>query len=522
MATVIPESEVSKYQGSYDIQPYLQLGQGPNVVFDEQKQEFKAACYGFAKVTDTRKIDVDPLVFPSKSKLAGYMFIYQTKRYEFPNLKDIKRSMEAAGIVYSLEDEKVNQQLVKIVDNPQYEGTRILVGKGVKPTDGQIEHVVLLKQKDSKVGTLRNDGSMDYKEKDFVTKVEAGEQICELKPYIPAQNGYTIYGEPVPGRMLGEKKYKIGTGLTPSKENGNIYVAATEGALQITTEFKISVENKVIIKKDVDLNTGNLNINGTIEIGGSIQPGFIVKATGSIIVNQSIEDATVEAGGDIIVNHGILGKDKDSCFVKATGSIKAKFMQNAKVNAGAKVIIKESAVQCDITSKDTVNIGTSVVGGRVVGKNGLEVGIAGSHSYTKTVLITGKDMEIEEKIDELNRKIKQTSKEYKEHLEDMKMNFGENFILDMASFVKGLIGPRKIKFVEMLKKLQDFNKLINSASHQREKLKEMIVFPKPPTISIKEKIYPEVFIQIRDAIKKIDKENDTTTYREDPELKIII
>ena len=63
-------------------------------------------------------------------------------------------------------------------------------------------------------------------------------------------------------------------------------------------------------------------------------------------------------------------------------------MQNAKVVAGAKVMIKESVVQCDITSKDTVNIGTSVVGGRVVGKNGLEVGVAGSHSYTKTVLVT--------------------------------------------------------------------------------------------------------------------------------------
>ena len=74
----------------------------------------------------------------------------------------------------------------------------------------------------------------------------------------------------------------------------------------------------------------------------------------------------------------------------------------------------------------------------------------------------------------------------------------------------------------MLKKLQDHNKIITGASHEREKLKELIVFPKPPTISIKERIYPEVFIQIRDAIKKIDKENDTTTYREDPELKIII
>ena len=301
VAVVISETEVGKYQGAYDIQPFLQLGEGKNIIFDDHKQEFKAACYGFAKVTDTRKIEVDPLVFPSKSKLMGYMFIYQTKRYEFPTLKDVKRSMEAAGIVYAIEDEKVNQQLSKIVENPQYEGTRILVGKGVKPKDGQIEHVILLKEKDSKVGTLREDGSMDYKEKDFVTKVTSGEQICELKPYIAAQSGYTIFGEPVAGKMLGEKKYKIGTGLVPATENNYIYVAQTEGALQVTTDFKISVENKVVIKKDVDLNTGNLNINGTIEIGGSILPGFIVKATGSIIVNQSIEDATVEAGGDIIV-----------------------------------------------------------------------------------------------------------------------------------------------------------------------------------------------------------------------------
>ncbi len=522
IATAILASDVSKYSGSYDIQPFIQLGEGDNVQFDAHKQEYVALCYGFAKVTDTRKIAVQPLIFTSKNKLAGYMFIYETKGYDMPELADIKETLEMAGVVYPLEDDKIKAQLDKIEENKALLGTRIAVAKGTKPKNGQIEHVVLIKQKEEKVGTLRSDGSMDFKERHFVTKVESGEHICEFKPYIPAENGYTIYGEPIPGKMLGEKKYKIGHGLVTQKDNPNIYVAEYEGALEIDTSGKISVENKIEIRSDVDLNTGNLNVNGSIEIKGTIKPGFEVKATGNIIVNQSIEDAYVEAGGDIIVAHGILGKDKGTCRVVAKGNIQTKFIQHANIKAGGRINVKESIVQSEVFSKETVHVDANVIGGTIIGKNGLDVGVAGSTSFQKTVLIAGKDPEIEEKVNILNKKIKDLSLQYKEHIEDMKMQFGENFLRDLGNFVKGLIGARKVKFVEMLKQLKEFNSTINKVTAEREELKEKIYFPKPPTIVIHGKVYPEVFIQIRNSKKKIEKVNDATTFREDPELKCII
>lgn len=523
IATAILEKDMAKYSGSYDIQPFIQLGEGKNVAFDSHTYEYRALCYGFARVSDTRKIEVQPLIFPTKTKLQGFMYIYQTKSYEFPTVEDIKKVLEYENIMYPLKDEDLQKQLDRITMHAEtLEGTRILVARGVKEKNGQIEHVIMLRETERKVGTLRGDGSMDFKERDFYTKVKQNDVICELKPYIPPQNGYTIYGEPISGKLLGEKKFKIGKNLVPSEQNEYIYVAGTDGVMQVDTSNKITVENKVYIKKDVDLNTGNLNINGSVEIGGSVQPGFHVKATGSIIVNKSIEDASVEADGDVIVNHGIIGKDKDSCFIKAGGSVQAKFIQNAKVSAGHDVQVKESIVQCDINAKNVINVGKNVVGGQVVGKNGLEVGVAGSTSFIKTLLIAGRDIEIEEKIAELNKQIKNQSKVYKEHIEDMKMQFGENFLRDLTSFVTGLIGQRKIKFIGMLKTLKEHNAVINNLTQEREELKESIFFPKPPTIIIKEKIYPETYIQIRNSIKKIDKENDSTSYREDPELKVII
>ncbi len=522
IASVISIRDVDKYKGSYDIQPYIMLGEGKNVKFDQHTQEYKALCYGFARVSDSRKIEVVPLLYTTKNRLIGFMYIYQAKNYILPSLQDVKQTMDFAGVLYPLPVEKIKPQLEKITDNPNLEGTRIIVAQGVKPINGQIEHVILLKTKQEIVGTLRDDGSMDYKEKEFVTKCEKGEVICEFKPYIEAQEGYTVYGEPIPGKMLGEKKYKIGTGMIPSADNPNIYIAEYEGALNIDKSGRISVENKVKIKKDVDLNTGNLNINGSIEIGGTIRPGFIVKATGSIYVNESIEDAVVEAGADVIVNHGILGKDKGTCKIKAGGNVSSKFIQNADVRSDGKIMVKESVVQSDIFSKEIVFVGANVIGGKVIGKNGLEVGTAGSTSFTKTVLMAGKDMEIEEKIEEMNKQLKDISKVYKDHIDDMKMQFGENFLRDISNFVKGLIGARKLKFVELLKTLKELNGKIQKITSERDAMKEHIVFTKTPTISVKNKVYPEVYIQIKNSIKKIEKENDATIFREDPELKCII
>jgi len=522
IATVILENEMSKFSASYDIQPFLQLGEGKNVVFDAHTQEYKALCYGFARVTDTRKMEVQPIIFPSRNKLQAFMYIYQTKNYEFPNINDIKKSLQYEGIIYPAKDETIEKQLLRILEHNELEGTAIIVASGVKPVDGQIEHVILKKVTEKKVGTLREDGSMDYKEKEYLTKVATNELICELKPYIPAQNGYDVYGQPIPAKMLGEKKYKIGKNLVPSKENPNLYVASKEGVLQIDSSFKINVENTVYIKKDVDINTGNLNINGNIEIGGSVQPGFRVSATGSILVGMSVEDAMLEAGSDIIINNGILGKSPESCIIKANGNVAVKFVQNAKIFSGSVVRVKESVVQSEVNARDSIQIGGYVIGGRVVGKNGIEVGTAGSSSFTKTLIIAGRDFEIEEKIENMNNEIKVLQKGYKDHIDDMKMNFGEGFLKDMANFVKGLIGPRKVKFVTMLKELKDFNTKINDLTAEREKLKESIIFTKPPTIIIKAKAYPEVYIQIKNSIKKIDKEMDATSFREDPELKVII
>ncbi len=514
--------QAGEYSGKYDVQPYFKIGTDNSVNYDDFKQEFKANCYGFAHINDKRKIVVHPLIYTSKSKLVGYMYIFKSKNNTLPTLAEIKETMQIAGVRYPIDDNKIQAQLNKIKQNENLIGTRILVAQGKKPKDGQIEHVVLLKQKEDKIGTLREDGSMDFKNKSFITKVDIGEPICELKPRLEPQEGYTIYGEPIPGKMLGKKKFKLGTGLVPSKEKPNIYVSEFEGALDINSRKKVSIENKVEVKSDVDLNTGNLNINGSILIHGTIKPGFEVKATRNIIIGKSIEDAHVEAGGDIIVSHGILAKDKEACTIIAEGNVETKFIQHATIKAKGTVKVKESIIQSDVFSKEMVIVGANVIGGTILGKNGLDIGTAGSSSFQKTVLITGKDPDVEEKIQELDKEIKHISETYKEHIDDMKMQFGENFLHNITNFAKGLIGARKLKFVEMLKKLKEFNTQINEATTKREELKENIEFPRPPTIKITEKIYPEVFLQIKNSKKKVELETDSTTYREDPELKCII
>ena len=68
-----------------------------------------------------------------------------------------------------------------------------------------------------------------------------------------------------------------------------------------------------MIKGNVDYDYGNIDFNGSVHITGSVLPGFTVKAKGDIVVDKNVEDAYLEAGGDINVKMGISGKG--SCKV---------------------------------------------------------------------------------------------------------------------------------------------------------------------------------------------------------------
>lgn len=88
----------------------------------------------------------------------------------------------------------------------------------------------------------------------------------------------------------------------------------------------------------VSVATGHIRFKGNVVIAGDIEPGMIVRATGSITVGGFIESANVQAQGDIDVGKGIIGHmvtddEERSCVVKSGGSIRANYAQYVELQA---------------------------------------------------------------------------------------------------------------------------------------------------------------------------------------------
>ncbi|MCD8491911.1 MAG: FapA family protein [Geovibrio sp.] len=58
----------------------------------------------------------------------------------------------------------------------------------------------------------------------------------------------------------------------------------------------------------MDYSTGNIVFNGVVHIRGDVLSGFSVKAEKDIMVEGIVQDATMVAGGSIVIKTGIKGE----------------------------------------------------------------------------------------------------------------------------------------------------------------------------------------------------------------------
>lgn len=92
------------------------------------------------------------------------------------------------------------------------------------------------------------------------------------------------------------------------------------------------------VPANVDVSTGDIEYKGTVHVNGNVLTGYMIQATGDIIVNGVVEGAILIAGGNIVLKRGMQGMTKGS--LSAAGNITAKFIENSEVRC-------EGTLMCD-------------------------------------------------------------------------------------------------------------------------------------------------------------------------------
>ncbi|WP_141732485.1 DUF342 domain-containing protein [Oligoflexus tunisiensis] len=227
--------------------------------------------------------------------------------------------------------------------------------------------------------------------------VDNGDAVAELR----FRNGKP--GTDVFGRVLHATVKQTSNTITSGpgverREDGRFY-ALLRGMPKIERN-KVSCLNVYVHRGDVNLKTGDINFDGTVEVKGNIDNGARVYAKGDLIVRGGIGHSRIRCGGDLSVSKGIVTSREG--MVHAGGDVNALFVENSRVLVEGTLEVEQSIINSDCKVAGEIVIkGTAkglIGGGIVVSETGIRTQDLGFADGEKTLCRVGSDWRLEHRI----------------------------------------------------------------------------------------------------------------------------
>lgn len=320
----------------------------------------------------------------SKDKMSAQLSINATIEELESNRAEILRlanqALDDRGIIHG---RKVVENEVLLPSEP------IIIATGTEPikgADAAIEYITIPEKKPS----MRDDGSANYYEMNFVTPIKEGEWLGEKVPPQDGVVGMDVFGTKLTA-MRGQDKslsFEKKSVLELNEEDKIILRAAHGGALEYVNG-KVGVGKQLIVNGDVGPETGSIRFEGAVTVTGTVLAGFSIVATGDISIegNEGVTNAEViqSAEGDVYVKGGVFGGGET--VIEAQGSIFIKHANNCKLYA------KEIHVGLYILGSDVIahhifldkNRG-KIIGGHMDALFSIECAYAGNTHERPTIL----------------------------------------------------------------------------------------------------------------------------------------
>ncbi len=412
--------------------------------------------------------------------------------------EEILERLSAAGVAVGIDEEA----LIRLMrERPYNIQTRVAAGQAmVEAQPGRYEFHFRTESSDAP--KVLEDGTVDYMNLDNIENVTKGQLLVTVHPPVPGTDGYTVRGAKLPTKP--GKVLPIPKGRNVAVEENRVY-AGIDGRVEFSNR-RVSVMNVMDISGDVGHSTGNINFNGTVRVSGGVITRFSIIASGSVEINGVVEGATIEAGGDVILRTGIQGASKGT--IKAGGSVTARFIENATVLA-AGVIRSEAIIHSRVESQDRVLVSGRkgmIVGGAVRGLKAISAVVAGSPSYSATVLEVGVSPELRSRVEQLGReKTKLTQEIYR-------LNQLNEAMLALAR--RGTLAPDKKETADRVAaSLSAAQEKLLEIEMEQERYEEQLTQKQDGRIHIRGVIYPNTRIALGGMQLSLEKEYSFTTFK---------
>ena len=331
------------------------------------------------------------------SKMAAYLTLVPPEGGKAVEKAEVFRRLEEMGIVAGLNLEAIDRALAL------GEASLVPIAAGRQPehgVDGWLESLIpIVRERRPRID---ENGIAHYRDMGEIVVVRAGESVMRRNPPTPGVAGETVLGQPIPAKPGKEVAFasKL-SGVEFDPADPNVLRAALTGQ-PVRVKNGINIEPTYTVPK-VDITTGNIAFEGTVKVLGDVQAGMEIQATGDIYIDGTVEAASLDAGGDIVVKGGVIGRmdarDRDSAEARShvccDGSFSARFVQNARVDAGDGIYVEEMVMQSDLSAVNQIIVGKQgaakghIIGGSAQATLLIQAHVLGSPSHTRTQVSAG-------------------------------------------------------------------------------------------------------------------------------------
>jgi len=250
-------------------------------------------------------------------------------------------------------------------------------------------------------------GAINYWAKIDNQSVAAGEKLLVMTPAVPGEAGMNVFGAKIAVDKPEKVRVRCGKGVSETEaENGVcVYCSEIDGRIKFS-DNTLTVDDVYIIKGNLDLDAGNITHTGTLQIEGDVETGASIEAGGDIVIKGMLEPANVCAGGNVTVGGGIVGSPEH--IINAGGEVRAKYIKEATIRAGGDVIVVHEIDHCDLETRGKVDASRGrIAGGRTIARQGITVGKAGAKGAAKTLLAAGIDPTLDAQVSAMKADLKQ-------------------------------------------------------------------------------------------------------------------
>lgn len=286
--------------------------------------------------------------------------------------------------------------------------TDIIAAKGLEARQGRDAEIQYFFNTDLNVKpTVKDDGSVDFFNLNTVCSCSKNQELARIIPADEGEYGYNVKGERIRPREVKKGFLKYGRNIDISEDRLSIF-SQVDGHVTLI-DGKVFVSN-VLEVENVDISTGNINFDGSVEVNGNVCANFEVRAKGNIKVKGVVEGALLVAGGDIIIERGANGMGKG--VLAAKGNIVSKFLENVTASAGG-YVSTDSILHSKVFAGDEVNVSGKkgfITGGHVCATNTINVKTLGSPMGAATVVEVGARPEVKTKYMELQKQVEELQK----------------------------------------------------------------------------------------------------------------